>query len=145
MDNLIYQKIWRKVVRIEIKCLISVIGSKILKKDNINTLTKQTLFDHLNNVAMSSNNNTRSAKINSVSNTIENQLSKQTITKLFKNLEEAEAEELNIDSAAQEVEEMLKNYRNMKSCSSNTMYLIGSMYLNLSCRNIGSSRDLPVG
>ena len=67
------------------------------KKDNINTLTKQTLFDHLNNVAMSSNNNTRSAKINAVSNTIENQLSKQTITKLFKNLEEAEAEELNID------------------------------------------------
>ena len=86
-----------------------------MKKDNINTLTKQTLFDHLNNVAMSSNNNTRSAKINAVSNTIENQLSKQTITKLFKNLEEAEAEELNIDSAAQEVEEMLKNYRNMKN------------------------------
>jgi hypothetical protein len=85
------------------------------KKDNINTLTKQTLFDHLNNVAMSSNNNTRSAKINAVSNTIENQLSKQPITKLFKNLEEAEAEELNIDSAAQEVEEMLKNYRNMKN------------------------------
>ena len=114
MDNLIYQKIWRKVVRIEIKCLISVIGSKILKKDNINTLTKQTLFDHINNVAMSSNNNTRSTKINAVSNTIENQLSKQPITKLFKNLEETETEELNIDSAAQEVEEMLKNYRHMK-------------------------------
>ena len=64
---------------------------------------------------MSSNNNTRSTKINAFSNTIENQLSKQPITKLFKNLEETEAEELNIDSAAQEVEEMLKNYRNMKN------------------------------
>jgi len=57
------------------------------KEDNINTLTKQTLsFDHLNNVAMSSNNNTRSARVNAVSNNIENQFSKQYNTKLFKNL-----------------------------------------------------------
>ena len=84
------------------------------KEDNINKLTKQTLFDHLNNVAMSTNNNTRSARVNAVSNTIENQLSKQHNTKLFKNLQEVEAEELYIDSVA-EVEEMLKNYRNMKS------------------------------
>ena len=41
----------------------------------------------------------------------ENQLGKQHVTKLFKNLQEAEAEELDIDSAAKEVAEMLKNYR----------------------------------
>jgi len=87
--------------------------SKFHKEDNINTLTKQTLFDHLNNVAMSSNNNTRSARVNAVSNNIENQLSKQHNTKLFKNLQEVEAEELHIDSAA-EVEEMLRNYHNIK-------------------------------
>ena len=67
--------------------------SEFQKEDNINKLTKQTLFDHLNNVAMSSNNNTQSARVNAGCNTIENQLGKQHITKLFKNLQEAEAEE----------------------------------------------------
>ena len=38
--------------------------SEFQKEDNINKLTKQTLFDHLNNVAMSSNNNTQSARVN---------------------------------------------------------------------------------
>ena len=38
--------------------------SEFQKEDNINKLTKQTLFDHLNNVAMSSNNSTQSARIN---------------------------------------------------------------------------------
>ena len=71
--------------------------SEFQKEDNINKLTKQTLFDHLNNVAMSSNNNTQSARVNAGCNTIENQLGKQHITKLFKNLQEAEAEELDID------------------------------------------------
>ena len=52
---------------------------------------------------MSSNNNTQSARVNAGCNTIENQLGKQHITKLFKNLQEAEAEELDIDSAAKEV------------------------------------------
>ena len=33
--------------------------SEFQKEDNINNLTKQTLFDHLHNVAMSSNNNTQ--------------------------------------------------------------------------------------
>ena len=90
-----------------------MIATKILKKsefqkeDNINNLTKQTLFDHLNNVAMSSNSNTQSARVNAGCNTIENQLGKQHVTKLFKNLQE----ELDIDSAAKEVAEMLKNYR----------------------------------
>ena len=56
---------------------------------------------------MSTNNNTRSARVNAVSNTIENQLSKQHNTKLFKNLQEVESDELYIDSVA-EVEEMLK-------------------------------------
>ena len=63
---------------------------------------------------MSSNNNTQSARVNSGCNTIENQLGKQHFTKLFKNLQEAEAEELDIDSAAKEVAEMLKNIRNTK-------------------------------
>ena len=85
--------------------------SEFQKEDNINNLTKQTLFDHLNNVAMSSNNNTQSARVNAGCNNIENQLGKQHTTKLFKNLQEAEAEELDIDSAAKEVAEMLKNYR----------------------------------
>jgi len=72
--------------------------SEFQKEDNINNLTK------LNNVAMSSNNNTQSAR---ESYNIENQLGKQHTTKLFKNLQEAEAEELDIDSAAKEVAEML--------------------------------------
>ena len=38
--------------------------SEFQKEDNINNLTKQTLLDHLNNVAMSSNNNTQSARVN---------------------------------------------------------------------------------
>ena len=89
--------------------------SEIQKKDNINNLTKQTLFDHLGNVAMSSNNNTQSARVNAGCNTIEeNQLGKQHITKLFKNLQEAEAVELDIDSAAKEVAEMLRNIRSTK-------------------------------
>ena len=88
--------------------------SEFQKEDNINKLTKQTLFDHLNNVAMSSNNNTQSARVNAGCNTIENQLGKQHITKLFKNLQEAEAEELDIDSAAKEVAEMLRNIRSTK-------------------------------
>jgi len=48
--------------------------SEFQKEDNINNLTKQTLFDHLNNVAMSSNNNTQSARVNAGCNNIENQL-----------------------------------------------------------------------
>jgi hypothetical protein len=88
--------------------------SEFQKEDNINNLTKQTLFDHLNNVAMYSNNNTQSARVNADCNTIENQLGKQHVTKLFKNLQEAEAEELDINSAAKEVAEMLKNYRSKK-------------------------------
>ena len=79
--------------------------SEFQKEDNINNLTKQTLFDHLNNVAMSSNNNTQSARVNAGCNNIENQLGKQHTTKLFKNLQEAEAVELDIDSAAKEVAE----------------------------------------
>ena len=86
--------------------------SEFHKEDNMNNLTKQTLFDHLNNVAMSSNNNTQSARVNEGCNTIEeNQLGKQHITKLFKNLQEVEAEDLDIDSAAKKVAEMLKNIR----------------------------------
>ena len=38
--------------------------SEFQKEDNINNLTRQALFDHLNNVAMSSNNNTQSARVN---------------------------------------------------------------------------------
>jgi len=86
--------------------------SEFQKEDNVNNLTKQTLFDHLGNVAMSSNNNTQSARVNAGCNTIEeNQLGKQHITKLFKNLQEAEGVELDIDSAAKEVAEILRNYR----------------------------------
>jgi hypothetical protein len=44
--------------------------SEFQKEDNINNLTKQTLFDHLNNVAMSSNNNTQSSRVNTGCNTI---------------------------------------------------------------------------
>ncbi len=65
--------------------------SEFQKEDNINNLTKQTLFDHLNNVAMSSNNNTQSARVNAGCNNIENQIGKQHTTNLFKNLQEAEA------------------------------------------------------
>ncbi len=39
----------------------------------------------------------------------ENQLGKQHTTKLFKNLQEAEAEELDINSAAKELAEILKS------------------------------------
>ena len=88
--------------------------SEFQKEDNINNLTKQTLFDHLNNVAMSSNNNTQSARVNAGCNNIENQLGKQHTTKLFKNLQEAEAVELDIDSAAKEVAEILKSIRSTK-------------------------------
>ena len=88
--------------------------SEFQKEDNINNLTKQTLFDHLNNVAMSSNNNTQSARVNAGSYNIENQLGKQHTTKLFKNLQEAEAVELDIDSAAKEVAEILKSIRSTK-------------------------------
>jgi hypothetical protein len=49
--------------------------------------------------------------VNVVSDTIEKQLNKQHITELFKNRIEAEAEELDIDSAAKEVAEILKNVR----------------------------------
>ena len=85
-------KIWQEIARVEVKCLIA---TKILEKisefqkeDNINNLTKQTLFDHL------SNNNTRSARVNAACNTKLLQESvilscKQHITKLFKNLQEA--------------------------------------------------------
>ncbi len=44
--------------------------SEFQKEDNINNLTKQTLFDHLNNVSMSSNNNTQSSRVNAGCNTI---------------------------------------------------------------------------
>ena len=37
------------------KNLEKIIG-EFQKEDNVNNLTKQTLFDHLNNVAISSNN-----------------------------------------------------------------------------------------
>ena len=40
--------------------------SEFQKEDNINNLTKQALFDHLNNVAMSSYNNTQSAGCNTI-------------------------------------------------------------------------------
>ena len=43
--------------------------SEFQKEDNINNLTKQTLFDHLNNVDMSSNKNTQSARVNAGCNT----------------------------------------------------------------------------
>ena len=98
-----------------VKNLEEILSGFHKEDNNINKLTKQTLFDHLNNVAMSSNSNTRSARVNAVRNNIENQISKQHNTKLFKNLHEVEAEELQIDSVALEVEEMLKNYRKMKN------------------------------
>ena len=58
--------------------------SKFQKEDYTYNLSKQTLFDHLYNVAMSSYNNTQSARVNAGCNTIDKQLGKQHITKLFK-------------------------------------------------------------
>ena len=68
--------------------------SEFQKEDNINNLTR----------------------VNAVCNTIENQLGKQHTTKLFKNLQEAEAEaeELDIDSVAKELAEILKSIRSTK-------------------------------